>query len=114
MMDNSTSATIQRAEREREELTRAIQEVIATGAGKRVLFWFLEQCELKANGFTGEAASTNYLLGKQAAGRKVIDFLDQIDPRLYPKLMLEVADLREVNSAIVRKQKEEDGADEAF
>jgi len=87
---------------ERDELHRAIREVVATVAGKRVLFWMLEQCAIYRDPFTGQNAPTNYTIGKQAAGRVLISKLDEIDPRLYPSLLLDIADIRDVDRSAMK------------
>lgn len=86
-------------ESEREELERAFRAIFALAAGKRVLFWMLEQCAIYQDAFTGEDNATNYTLGLQSGGRKLISMLDQIDPRLYPQLLLDVADLKAMDRA---------------
>src|SRR5687768_10052702 len=94
---------------QREELARAYREVFATAAGKRVLFDILEGCAIYQDAFTGDDNATNYTLGKQAGGRRLISKLDEIDPRLYPRLLLEIADLKAMDrAAIARKQEGED------
>lgn len=95
---------------ERDELVKALGEVYALAAGKRVLFWLLEQGAIYADPFAGENTNgTNYSLGLQAAARKVISKLDEIDPRLYPRLLLDVADLKAMNrAALAAKQETED------
>ncbi|MGZ2448299.1 hypothetical protein ACVIRO_001053 [Rhizobium ruizarguesonis] len=85
---------------EREEITKAFREVFALSAGKRVLFWMLEQCAIYQDAFSGDATNaTNYMLGLQAAGRRLIDQLDTVDPHLYPNLLLAIADLKSTDLA---------------
>ncbi len=94
---------------EREELARAFREVFELDSGKRVIFWILEQCAIYQDAFSGEDAVTNYRLGLQAAGRRLIEKLDDIEPRLYPKLLLAVADLKAMDrAAIAAKQEQQD------
>ncbi|RJT42002.1 hypothetical protein D3227_04805 [Mesorhizobium waimense] len=95
---------------ERDELARAFAEVFALAAGKRVLFWMLEQCAIYADPFASENTNaTNYSLGLQAAGRKLISKLDEVDPRFYPRLLLEIANLRAMDrAAAAAKQETED------
>lgn len=83
-----------------EENTAAFREVFSTASGKRVLFWMLEQCAIYQDAYSGDMTNaTHYTLGKQAAGRKLIAQLDSIDPTIYPRLLLAVADLREQDAA---------------
>lgn len=84
---------------ERDELSRAFRLVFASEAGKRVLFWMFEQCAIYRDPYTGENNSTNYALGHQAAGRKLLAKLDEIDPKLYPSLLMAMAEIREIDRA---------------
>lgn len=96
---------------ERDALERAFREVFATAAGKRVLFWMLEQCAIYVDAFAGDNNATNYTLGLQAAGRKLISKLDEIDPRFYPQLLLDVAELKAMDRAAAEsaaKQEKQD------
>lgn len=86
---------------ERDELARAFREVFAMASGKRVLFWLLEQCAIYRDAFAGDDAVTNYTLGQQVPGRKLIAMLDDLDPRLYPRLLLDIADLKAMDRAAV-------------
>jgi hypothetical protein len=88
---------------EREELSKAFRDVFATAAGKRVLFWMLEQCAIYQDAYAGDNNATNYTLGRQSVGRRLIGMLDQIDPRLYPKLLLAVADLKLIDRAAAQR-----------
>lgn len=99
-------------ERERMELDRAFRDVIALQAGKRVIFWLLSECAIYADAFTGEDAPTNYRLGQQSAGRKLIAKLDELDARYYPKLLLEMAEIREMDRAASRLATEQGDDDE--
>jgi hypothetical protein len=98
-------------EREEQELTDAMREVIASDAGKRVIFWILEQAAIYRDAYAGENAATNYVLGSQAVGRRLIERMDMIDGRLYPRLLLDMADLREMDRAAERKQGEDENVD---
>lgn len=84
---------------ERDALSKAFHDVFALASGKRVLFWMLEQCAIYQDPFTGETNSTNYQLGLQSAGRKLIGQLDEINPTFYPALLTAMAELREIDKA---------------
>lgn len=84
---------------ERAELQKAFHDVFALSSGKRVLFWMLEQCAIYRDAYTGENNSTNYQLGLQAAGRQLIGKLDEIDPQMYPNLLIAMAEIRETDKA---------------
>ncbi|TIW56685.1 MAG: hypothetical protein E5V54_11240 [Mesorhizobium sp.] len=98
---------------EREELAKAFRGVLSSAEGKRVLFWVLEQCAIYADPYAGEHTNaTNYSLGLQAAGRKVISKFDEIDPRIYPRLLLDVAELKAMDRAALERATEKDEEDE--
>ncbi len=101
-------------ELQQDDLKRAFRDVIATAAGKRVLFWVLEQCVIHGEAYTGEDCSTNYNLGRQGVGKRLIHMLDGIDPKIYPTLLLEVARMNEEQQQILKHTSEqEDSEDEA-
>jgi hypothetical protein len=86
----------------RDELHRAFRRVLETVDGKRVVFWVLEQCALYEEPFAGKNTNaTNFMLGRQNAGRRVISKLDEIEPRIYPQLLMDIAGIVEVDRAAV-------------
>jgi len=98
---------------QRDEITMAFREVFATASGKRVLFWMLEQCAVYQEAYAGELGNaTHYTLGKQGVGRRLIAELDRIDPTLYPRLLLAIADLKATDKAAAASRAEqEEGED---
>ncbi|MHB0785585.1 hypothetical protein [Bradyrhizobium sp. 5.13L] len=86
----------------RSELAKAFRDTMATVAGKRVLYWILEECAIYRDAYCGENNATNYTLGQQAAGRKIIAKLDDVDPRLYPALLTDMAAIREMDRAAAK------------
>lgn len=98
-------------DRNREELHAAFQAVMATAPGKRVLFWVLEQASIYRDAFSGQDGATNYVLGQQSVGRKLIGMMDDIDPRTYPKLLLDIADLKAMDRASAAMERHEDDED---
>lgn len=93
------------------DLSEAFRALLKHNDGKRVLFWILEQAAIYRDAFAGEDAATNYVLGSQSVGRKLIQRLDMIDARLYPRLLLDVADMREMERAAVRNEGNDDDVD---
>lgn len=79
---------------ERSALDSAFRHLLTDAAGKRVLYWMLEQCAIYRDAYTGDAASTNYMLGQQSSGRKLIAKLDEIDAQFYPQLLMDIAEIR--------------------
>lgn len=115
MMSDDLSEQLSAQEQsERDELVRAFAEVFALAAGKRVMFWLLEQCAIYADPFAGDQTNaTNYTLGQQSVGRKLISKLDEIDPRHYPRLLLDIAELKAMDrAALVAEQAKKEQEDE--
>jgi len=81
-------------DRDQADLNTALQEVLKSPSGKRVLFWVLEQAAIYRDAFAGDNNATNYVLGQQSIGRKIIERMGDVDPRAYPTLLLEVADMK--------------------
>jgi hypothetical protein len=83
---------------EQAEINKAFHDVFRTSAGKRVLFWMLEQCAIYQDAFCGEMTSaTNYTLGTQAPGRRLIAKLDQLNPQMYPQLLMVIAEMKAID-----------------
>lgn len=95
-------------ERDHQELRDAMAALLSVPQGQRVLFWVLEQAAVYRDAFSGDDAATNYLLGQQSVGRKMIELMDQIDPRTYPRLLLAIADLKAMERAADETQEEDD------
>jgi hypothetical protein len=85
-------------------LNDAFRAVFATVAGKRVLFHLIARGSPYQDAFTGDDAATNYTLGRKRQALELIADLNEIDERLYPQLLLAMADIREMDRAIARKQ----------
>ena len=91
-------------ETEREDLKRALADVFAMASGKRVLFWILSECSIYRSAYAGEmSAATNFELGRQDVGRRIIDKLDEIDPRFYPQLLMDIAELKAMDRAAAER-----------
>lgn len=96
---------------ELDEINAAFREVLALASGKRVLFWILEQAAIYRDAFGGTDAATNYTLGLQAGGRRLLQKFDEIDPRLYPRLLLDVADMKAMDIAARAAKPESENAE---
>lgn len=86
----------------RADLAKAFRDTLATVAGKRVVFWMLEVCAIYRDPFAGDNNVTNYTIGRQASGRELIAKLDEVDPRLYPSLLTDMAAIREMDRAAAK------------
>lgn len=112
-MDDLLTQLSAAQKREIDDLNAAFKEVIASASGKRVLFWILEQTGVYRDAFvgSGENDATNYVLGKQSVGRMLISQMDMIDPRAYPRLLLEIADQKAMALAAAQPKEVEDDED---
>lgn len=95
---------------EEADLDRSFRALLSSDEGRRVLFWVLEQAGIYRDAFAGNDAATNYVLGSQAVGRRLIQRIDLIDARLYPRLLLDVADMREMERAAAHGEEDDDEA----
>lgn len=84
---------------ERDKLHASFRELLGVEAGRRVIYWMLAQSGMYESAFTGEAASTNFILGRQEIGRRLTGEIDAIDPRFYPQLLIDIAELRDRDRA---------------
>lgn len=99
---------------ERDAPASAFHHILTDVAGKRVLFWMLEQCAIYQDAFTGDDAATNYTLGRQASGRKLIAKLDEINPRFYPQLLIDIAEIKDRDrSAAISQSSDIEDEDDA-
>lgn len=98
--EKDTAEALKRARIETEELKLAVGRLMATADGKRFVFWLLSRSGLYAEALSpGRPDVTGYALGRQSMGRDVLAQLDAVDARLYPRLMLDMAELRELDRA---------------
>lgn len=99
---------------EADALANAYREVFNTQSGKLVLFDFLSRCSIYSSAYAGEnTAGTNYALGQQSVGREVIGMLDSIDPRIYPQLLFDVADIKVMKKAVADRAAKTEDEDDA-
>ncbi|MDK2769909.1 MAG: hypothetical protein KYX69_19600 [Sphingomonas sp.] len=111
-MLDAAEALTETQRRERLAVDQAFKDIIAMPSGQRVLFWMLEQCAIYEDAYAGENNATNYMLGRQSSGRRLIQKLDEIDPRTYPALLLAVADLKAMTIAASRSANQENDDDD--
>ena len=75
---------------------------------ERIRYWLrvvplLRKVFLDEDAFAGDQSNaTNYTLGRQSNGRRLIAKLDEIDPRFYPQLLLAIAELKAMDLAASR------------
>lgn len=84
-------------------LDEAFKNVLSTPSGQRVMFYILEQCAMYQDAFSGDNNVTNYTLGLQAGARRIVGRMDAIDPRMYPKLLTDMAEVRLMDEAAEKR-----------
>ncbi|MCM5557035.1 hypothetical protein [Pleomorphomonas sp. JP5] len=102
------------AAQEEADLVDAFRLMMETAEGKRVVFWLLGRAGLYANAFdAGSEAAERYRLGRQSLGLEILQKLDLVDLRLYPRLLLERGEAKELERAArMAAGKPEDGDDQ--
>jgi hypothetical protein len=79
---------------QQEQIALDLEAVLRTDEGRRLIVWFLSLCNIEPlqSAYKGEhAEATNFCLGEQNVGLKLIAQLDAISPIVYPQLLLEEA-----------------------
>lgn len=94
------------------ELAKALASVAGSHEGRRVLFWVLEQAGIYQDAYSADDAATNYRLGQQSIGRRLIEAFDLVDPRAYPRLLLDLAEMQELDRAAVAAMVKPEDEDE--
>jgi hypothetical protein len=78
------------SEKERDLLLHSVRETLQTVQGRRFTWWVLSQCGIYSQNVS--ANSTMYILeGQRSIGLKVIELMGEVDPKLYPEMLLEQA-----------------------
>lgn len=72
-----------------EELDNDIRELAKTNAGRSVLRWILGLCQIYSDNFTGDNSGF-YYQGQRSIGLQILEKLNDVDPRIYIKLITEV------------------------
>jgi hypothetical protein len=104
-----------RAAQEEADLLDAFRLMMETAEGKRVVFWLLGRAGLYANAFdAGSEAAERYRLGRQSLGLEILQKLDRVDARLYPRLLLERGEAKELErvARVTGARQTEDGDDQ--
>jgi hypothetical protein len=73
---------------EYELLCANVDALAQTIPGKEFIWYVLELCDLYTDTFTGNS-QTFYLEGKRAVGLAILQLLEDTDPLLYARLLLE-------------------------
>jgi hypothetical protein len=69
------------------ERVQALRDVLATLAGRRVLWWLLEQCHLYHQSWSpGQADRTAFLEGERSIGLRLLDQIERVGPLRYAQM----------------------------
>lgn len=68
-----------------------LETVLQNRCGKEFVLRLLDECGVYRNAYSGEADATMFRLGEQNVGLKIIGMINDVDPSLYPKMMIEAA-----------------------
>ena len=74
-------------------LDEAIEKVLATTDGRRVMLWVLGCCKVYQEAFSSSDSATNFMAGKQSVGKELIARLGAKNGTVYPMLLLEAVKL---------------------
>lgn len=82
------------ADKEGDIFDANVREVMKTKAGKDVIWRILEECGVYHNTFTGNS-QTYFLEGKREVGLFILSILDDADPTLYARTLLDKQKLKD-------------------
>ena len=72
------------------QIERDLRAVLSTPEGRRTMMWFLGLCRPgSAYAGPGLGDATHFMLGEKNVGDGVVRKLNEIDPTIYPTLLLE-------------------------
>jgi len=94
-------------ELKRDQVAIDLEAVLRFPQGRRTVLWFLELCGVSRTAYTGTEAATNFKLGEQNVGLRLISQLEQIGPTEYPQLLLEAAQRKDQTKETVHVLDEE-------
>lgn len=66
-----------------------LRDLMKTRSGKDIIWHVLSMCDLNMNAFMDDSLKTTHILGKQFVGLQIIQFLEDADPTIYPRLLLD-------------------------
>lgn len=86
----------ERREHEQQEKAKAIfisdmRDLFRDTRAQKLLFHILDLSNINGLNYTGETNSTNYNLGRTAVGYGLLELMEEADPTLYPRLLLQHA-----------------------
>lgn len=87
-------------DKEYEVLLGFVQDAMRQRHVRDIIWHILSLCGLYSDQFSGNREHTDYLLGQRSIGLAVLQLLEDADPSIYPRLLLEMNNLtKEENNA---------------
>ena len=68
-----------------------LNAVIDTPQGRRTIQWILSMCGMYRSCFNADLAITSFSLGERNIGLRIVSEMNEIDPRIYPRMLLDTA-----------------------
>jgi len=106
-MSNLTEQLSREQELKRDQVAIDLEAVLRFPQGRRTVLWFLELCGVSRTAYTGDDNATNFKLGEQNVGLRLISQLEQLGPTEYPRLLLEAAQRKDPTKETVHVLDEE-------
>lgn len=86
---------------QRDQIASDLEAVLRLPHGRRTLLWLLGLCGVSRTAYQGDEAATNFRLGEQNIGLRLIVKLEEIGPTEYPRLLLEAAQRKDLEKETV-------------
>ena len=81
-------SAVTQEEKDYELLLANVREVLKSRQGKQVIWHILSLSNIYSDSFTGNS-TTFYNEGRRAIGLQILQLLEDADPTLYPRLLLD-------------------------
>lgn len=69
----------------------ALETMLNSSAGKRVLLSIISRCGIYASAYTGDRDATHVRIGEQNVGLWLLSMIEMVDPTAYPRMLSDVA-----------------------
>lgn len=66
-----------------------VREVLKTGAGKELIWYMLEICDIYNDYNIADTNRVNYMLGRRSIGLELLQLIEDANPGSYSKLLNE-------------------------
>ena len=97
-IENDVDKIAERQEQEEREQAKRhaaflldVKDTVKTPGGRKLILWILEATNFNGNNFSVNDRETNYLLGRASVAHDILSLVEEIDPELYPRMLMERA-----------------------